>query len=999
MSHPPAVTPRPHQSEAIAAAERAFAVGAERVQWRMACGTGKTLASMWLAERIKARTVVVFAPTIALVAQILQVWQQSGTAVRALAVCSDPSTAAGREEIGVDGVTPWAGPEVEGVVTMRPDVVARFLDGSVTAPAGAVSVVVSTYRSCEVLEQALSMTDLVVGGVDFLIADEAHHLVNAPAYSAVLEDNRIRARRRLFQTATPVSDSRYTASRWDCTSGAEGGRLGMRDETLYGPAVFSLPVSAAIEKNLLADYRVLVTAKAAAGADAGDTAALAALGEAARRYGVRRILSFHSRVAGAHEFARQINELGDIDGVPVRAAAVDGTMSSDQRTSALQLLSGADDVVTVISSAQCLCEGIDIPAVDAVLFANPRTSSVSIVQAVGRALRRHPGKALGHIIIPVVLDEDGDDHEQLAASSYAHVWRVLRGLAAHDERVAFDLSRFRGTGTTCGAEQVSWLDLGGDVDGLVVGRLLRQDSPAWDRWLERISELVERLGSAAHITAAAGKEANNWVALQRLLHRRGDLDGARAARLAALPGWWWDPRDAADERSLTALDSVLGQRGSLADNPSGASIYRGFTDGRGRPLQEWVGTQLVKHRSGELAGWLHDELAARPGWTFTPLTRSDEAGFEAFYSFLAWEGHCDIPAEAVEGDVRLGEWIAQVRRRKVTGQLSPALEAMILAAARRDPSGRAGFRWNRSEVYWDLNMEAAARYIGRTGTLVGMPGDHKEIVDGRPVALWQWLSRCRHEHNTKGTLPAHQAAALERLDGFTWNPEVPQAVRVDPSSPNACTVPDCDRRRSRRGLCNVHYQAQAAQLKADGQWISAYVDADPARRHVHALKAAGVGERRIADLAGVSRSAITKMLNGSASRGSGPSRQIASSVSTRLLAIPLPDTANHAAIADKALVAAAGTVARLQALVSAGYSRSQLAARLGITAANATRLFDPGTQRVTAATARRVVALFDELKDTPGPSPRARNDGRRLGWPQPSELNPATLDAPAAGAA
>jgi predicted helicase len=85
MSHPSAVTPRPHQSEAIAAAERAFAGGAERVQWRMACGTGKTLASMWLAERIKARTVVVFAPTIALVAQILQVWQQSGAAVRALA--------------------------------------------------------------------------------------------------------------------------------------------------------------------------------------------------------------------------------------------------------------------------------------------------------------------------------------------------------------------------------------------------------------------------------------------------------------------------------------------------------------------------------------------------------------------------------------------------------------------------------------------------------------------------------------------------------------------------------------------------------------------------------------------------------------------------------------------------------------------------------------------------------------------------------------------------
>ncbi len=991
------IRPRPHQLEAIGAAERAFTGGADRVQWRMACGSGKTLAAMWLAERIKARTVVVFAPSIALVAQTLQVWNQSGIAVRTLAVCSDASTAAGLEEIGVDGINPWSSHEIDGVVTMRPDVVARFLDGSVTAPAEVISVVVSTYHSCEVIGQALSVTDLI-DGVDFLIADEAHHLVSAPAYSAVLEDHRIRARRRLFQTATPVADSRYIASRWDCASGAEAGRSGMRDEKLFGPTVFSLTVGAAIGKNLLADYRVLVTAKASAGVDAGDTAALAALREAVRRYGVRRILSFHNRVAGAHEFARQVNDLGAIDGVTVRAAAVDGTMSAERRRQSLDRLAGPDAAVTVISSAQCLREGIDIPAVDAVLFANPRASSVGIVQAVGRALRLHPTKTLGHIIIPVVLEEDGDDHEQLAASSYAHVWRVLRGLAAHDDRVAHDLIRFRGIGTG-GVEQASWLDVGGDADGLVVGRLLRQDSPAWDLRFALISELVERLGSAAHITAAAGKDASNWVALQRLLYRRGDLDDSRAARLEALAGWWWDPRDAADERALAAVDAVIAQQGSLRENRSGASIYRGFSDGRGRPLRVWVGTQLVKYRSGELAGWLRDELAGRPGWTWTPLPPADEAGFEALRSFLAWEGHCDIPADAVEGDVRLGEWIAQVRRRKVTGELSPALEAMILAAAPPDPSGRPVFRWNRREAYWALNMEAAARYIARTGTLLGMPGDHKEIVDDHPVALWQWLSRCRHERNTKGTLPDHQAAALERLHGFTWKLDVPVAARVDPASPNACTVPDCDRRRSRRGLCNVHYQAQADQLKAAGQWVSAYVDADPARRHVHALKAAGVGERRISDLSGVSRTAITKMLNGSASRGSGPSRKIATSVSTRLLAIPLPDTANHAAIADKALVAAAGTVARLQALVAAGHPRSQLAARLGITAANATRLFDPGTQRVTAATARRAAALFDELKDTPGPSPRARNDGRRLGWAQPAELNIAALDAPNAGAA
>lgn len=985
-----AVAPRQHQLQAIEAAVEAYRRGASRVQWRMACGAGKTLASMWLAHRLDAGTVVVFAPSIALVSQTLDVWRNSGLRVRGLAVCSDPATAAGRAEIGVDGINPWTSHEVDGVVTMRADVVARFLDGSAAAEPGVLTVVVATYHSCEVVAQALELTDRV-HEVGLVIADEAHHLVSAPAYAPVLADFPIRARRRLFQTATPVSGTRGHINAWDAASGAALG--GMNDEEMFGPTVFTVTVREAIEANLLADYRVLVTAKTGGGVDAGDTAALAALTEAVRRYGVRRILSFHNRVDGAHDFARRLNDLGRLDGVPVRAAAVDGTMSAAGRRRALGLLEGSgDEVVSVVSSAQCLREGVDIPGVDAVLFANPRTSEVGIVQSVGRALRLHPSKTMGHIIIPVVLEEDGDDHEQLAASSYAHVWRVLRGLAAHDDRIGYDLSRFRGCGT--GGGGVPWLDVAGDVEGLVVARLLRQDSPAWDRRYDEVAALVDQLGSAAHITvAAAGKKTCDWLQLQRLLYRRGDLDASRAARLHALPGWWWDARDAADERSLAALDKVVAARGDLRENSAGPSIYRGHKDGRGRPLGVWVATQVIKYRGGQLAGWLRDELAERPGWTWSPLSGRDAAGLEAFQSFLAWEGHGDIPGNAVEGDFPLGEWIGDIRRRKVTGHLSPALDHLIAAAAPPDPAGRRTFRWNRHEAYWALNIDAARRYVARTGTLCGVPADHKEIIDGHPVALWQWLSRCRHDHNTRRVLPAHQAAALETLPGFTWNPETPTAPRVDPSSPEACGVADCDRRRSRRGLCNTHYQAQAAQLKAAGRWVSAYVDADPARRHVKALKAAGVGERRIAELAGISRTSLTKMLHGSASRGTGPSRKVQGEVAAKLLAVPLPDRTNHAVIADNALVGAAGTIARMQALVAAGYPRSQLAARIGVTASNATRLFAPSTPRVTAGTARRVAALFDELKDIPGPSPRARAEGHRRGWPHPGDLDLDALDA------
>lgn len=985
------VEPRPHQVEALAAAERAYTAGASRVQWRMACGAGKTLASMWLAQRLGARSVIVFAPSIALVDQTVKAWRRGGLPVRTLAVCSDPTTAAGRSEIGVDGANPWDSHEIAGVVTMRSDVVARFLDGAQAAAPGVLSVVVATYQSCAVIGEALTLTD-GVGEADLLIADEAHHLVNSPAYAPVLDEQAIPARRRLFQTATAVVDTRYVASRFDQWSGAAGSRLGMDDEQLFGPVVFSLSVGEAIEANLLADYRVLVTAKsAAAGVDAGDTAAMAALVEAARRYGVRRILSFHNRVAAAHEFARRVNELAQIDGAAVRAAAVDGSMSASDRQRRLDLLDDHDPAITVVCSAQCLREGIDIPGVDAVLFANPRSSSVGIVQAVGRALRLHPAKTLGHIIIPVVLDEDGDDHEQLAASSYRHVWRVLRGLAAHDERVAYDLERWRGNGNAGGTEIPTWLDTAEDLTGMVVGRLLRHNSEAWDNHYRRLCELVADLGSAAHVTAAVDKDAAAWMRLQRVLYRRGELDRFRADRLQALAGWWWDAPSAADERSLTALDAVVADKGSLRENPAGASIYQGYKDGRGRPLGTWVDTQLCRYRNGDLPQWLHDELAARPGWTWTPLPPADEAGFEAFRSFCAWEGHGHIPADTVEGDVALGEWIADVRRRRVLNTLNPALESMITAATPIDKSGRRLFLWDRNGAWWSVNMQAARQYAARTGTLRGMPGEHKEVIDGTPIAVWQWLSRLRHEHHTKQPLAAHQIAELEALPGFAWKIDVPAAPRVDPASARACAEPDCDRLRSRRGLCNVHYQAAAGRQKALGRWRTVYVDAEPVRLHLKELQAAGLGLRRIAELAGVNRKTLQWITTGRSERGSAPSFQVHRDNADKILAVAVPDSA-HAAAADRQLVSALGTVRRLQALAAAGHPRGALADRLGIAPGNATRLFADTTIRVTAATARKVAALFEELKTTPGPSARAVNDGRRNHWPLPADLDLAAID-------
>ena len=86
---------------------------------------------------------------------------------------------------------------------------------------------------------------------------------------------------------------------------------------------------------------------------------------------------------------------------------VDGTQNSLDRQRKLAWLQDGgcrrpDTLCRVLTNARCLTEGVDVPALDAVVFLAPRKSQVDVVQAVGRVMRRAEDKQMGYIILPVV---------------------------------------------------------------------------------------------------------------------------------------------------------------------------------------------------------------------------------------------------------------------------------------------------------------------------------------------------------------------------------------------------------------------------------------------------------------------------------------------------------------------------------------------------------------------------------------------------------------------
>ena len=178
--------------------------------------------------------------------------------------------------------------------------------------------------------------------------------------------------------------------------------------------------------------RTLVKTDTDIQSDAQSFASHIGLAKAIKNYDLTRVISFHSRVSSARDFANKLPEV--IDWMPRETKPdgelltnhVSGAMPTNERNKNLQALGNiTDDQRYILSNARCLSEGVDVPALDGVAFIDPRNSEIDIVQAVGRAIRLSKGKAIGSIVIPVFIEDHEDPDEVLNSSPFKKVWAVV----------------------------------------------------------------------------------------------------------------------------------------------------------------------------------------------------------------------------------------------------------------------------------------------------------------------------------------------------------------------------------------------------------------------------------------------------------------------------------------------------------------------------------------------------------------------------------------------
>lgn len=181
---------------------------------------------------------------------------------------------------------------------------------------------------------------------------------------------------------------------------------------------------------------------------------------------------------------------------------------------------------------------------------------------------------------------------------------------------------------------------------------------------------------------------------------------------------------------------------------------------------------------------------------------------------------------------------------------------------------------------------------------------------------------------------------------------------------------------------------------AYGTW-QPFLDAETVRQHLLRLRECGIGTRRVAVLANVNRSLVTNILYGKP--GKEPGLRVRTQNALRILAIE-PTIDN---VAPSTPIGSTGSHRRIQALVVIGWSQAKLAGRLGITPTNFSTMMRAG--QVTAATAAKVRALYNELWDQAPPeqthrdkiaAARARNAARASGWAPPMAWDDDLIDLP-----
>ncbi len=485
--------PCPHQTEAINATKEYFSNPKNaRGKLIMACGTGKTYTSLKIMEALDPKIMLFLAPSIALLSQTFREYaQEKSEPFYASIVCSDDKVGKSKNEDNDDinfselPIKPSTRLEdILSVYELAQKENKRF-------------IIFSTYQSALRIKEA---QEEGLGEIDLIICDEAHRTVGAMyssnerddknAFTLCHSDENIKAKKRLYMTATPKV---YSESSKAKAKESDNIIYSMDDEEIFGEEIYTLNFSKAIALDLLTDYKVIILAvrkENLSGVTNSVNKKISQLKAEGTKLDKKLINNeFVCKIVGTHKglakqdlivldnenkedhnlqnkydtapsqrainFCKSINTSKNIKdsfetimecydeelkkksfkNLKISIDHIDGTMNCKDRLEKLEELNESrPNTCKVLSNARCLSEGVDVPALDSIVFFDGKSAMVDIIQAVGRVMRKAKRKKRGYIILPIALEESEIQNldEAVNNTNFKNIWKVIKALRSHD---------------------------------------------------------------------------------------------------------------------------------------------------------------------------------------------------------------------------------------------------------------------------------------------------------------------------------------------------------------------------------------------------------------------------------------------------------------------------------------------------------------------------------------------------------------------------------------
>ena len=753
--------PRPHQVIALDNCETFFKDKKNsRGKIIHPCGSGKSLTGYWVSQRLRAKTILIAVPSLALVRQTLGSWTREAVAngidMDWIAVCSD------------DDVKNSDDPSMQKVdlgieVDTDPQVVADFLK----KPTKGNKVLITTYQSGHVVSQGLKKVGLTF---DLGIYDEAHKTVGQKdkVFAHLLYDENVKVKNRVFMTATE-REFRGNSDEY----------LSMDDPNIYGTIIDELSFKAALEQDppILSDYKIVTTIVTkdeiekiindndfvksdgkdwTVEGDASTFASLIALRKLIKERNLKHVVSFHSSISRSKEFQNLNAQATKADSSfgTLSTFHVNGKIGTGKRAAELERFVDAEP--SLITNARCLTEGVDVPAIDAVLFADPKQSKIDIVQAAGRALRKFDGKKFGYIIVPVVLDESSENPSD---NAFQQIITVISAMGMSDERIIEEFKEiFNGRKN---GKRIIDFDVPEIVRIKFVDLISNIEIQIWDRlsfgFVKGYEKLKEYVEQNHHARVPSGYIDENgfklgfWVDRQRKKYKNGKIPSDHIQQLKKIEGWTWDPIEFYFQEGLKRLKEYVKKNHH-------ARVHQKDRDESGFNLGRWVLHRRNKYKKGQLSSDHIQQLETFEGWVWDPLEADYQTGLEKLREYVKKNLTARVHNYYTDEDgFRLGAWVSFNRRNYKNDQLSSDRIQQLEKVK--------GWIWDPLEFDYQEGLKKLKDYVEKEHN--ARP-EHR-YTNESGFKLGRWVGRQRTQYKN-GKMPSDHIQQLEKVKGWIWDP-------------------------------------------------------------------------------------------------------------------------------------------------------------------------------------------------------------------------------------